>query len=170
MSKRIMLIDAYNVIHLIPCFADLLDVSLERARDALVHRCTMWKQSRRDITDFWIVFDGKSEFAGQSSGSTVSGVLSIFTITGQTADEKIIEIIEYGDYNAAQYTVVSNDNFVINNSKSLGAKVISVQQFQSEAFRVNVGTSSGVLQETDKKISSRDAKDINDWLSKELGL
>jgi predicted RNA-binding protein with PIN domain len=170
MSKRIMIIDAYNVIHLIPCFADMLDISLERARNALVHRCTLWKQNRRDITDFWIVFDGKSEFAGQSSESTVSGVLAIFTSTGQTADEKIIEIIEYGDYNGAQYTVVSNDNFVISNSKYLGAKVISVQQFQSEAFSINIGKSSGVLKETEKEISSRDAKDINDWLSHELGL
>ena len=55
-------------------------------------------------------------------------------------------------------------------TKSLGAKVISVQEFQTEAFHHQSGTSSGVRHENEKKISSRDAKDINNWLSQELGL
>jgi predicted RNA-binding protein with PIN domain len=167
MSKRIMLIDAYNVIHQIPFYSNCLDVSLERARNALIQHCIAWRHTRRDVTDFWIVFDGQTEFAGQSSGSHGNGVQSIFTKTSQTADDKILEIIKYGTCSAAQYTVVSNDNYVMSSSKSLGAKVISVQEFYQESQHKKGKEVS--VQDT-KEISSKDAKDINKWLSDELGL
>ena len=170
MSKRIMLVDAYNVIHQIPEFQKLLDISLEKARHALLQRCSLWLQHRRDITDFWVVFDGKTEFAHQNAHVQAFGIRVIFTKTIQTADEKIIEIIRYGSYTPAQYTVVSNDNFVINNSKSLGAKVISVQQFQHDARRKAVSGSKDNGSVDDKSISQKDAKEINNWLSQQLGL
>jgi predicted RNA-binding protein with PIN domain len=169
-SKRIMLIDAYNVIHQISELQKLLDVSLEKARYALLQRCSLWLQHRRDITDFWVVFDGKTEFAHQNVHVQTSGIRAIFTNTTQTADEKIIEIIRYGSYTPAQYTVVSNDNFVINNSKSLGAKVISVQEFQQDARRKTASSSQDKGSVDEKSISQKDVKDINNWLSQELGL
>lgn len=165
-----MLIDAYNVIHQIPEFEKLLDVSLEKSRHALLQRCSLWLQHRRDITDFWVVFDGKTEFAHQNAHVQAPGIRAIFTTTTQTADEKIIEIIKYGSYSPAQYTVVSNDNFVINNTKSLGSKVISVQEFQGYSRRKAPSASQDKGSGDDKSISQKDAEEINNWLSQQLGL
>lgn len=168
MSDRIMLIDAYNVIHQIAEFAEQLDISLERARESLIRRCETWRQRRRNISHFCLVFDGRSEFIG-GEGVYCRGVEVVFTRTGVTADEKILDIIRYGDYNSRQYVVVSNDNYVRDGARSLGAESMSVEEFESESVKCSMRNREP-QESDDKQLSNRDKTDINNWLKEQLGI
>jgi len=122
-----LVIDGYNVIHAIPDIEGLLEESLEAARIGLIRMVTEFKNSRKDVQRIFIVFDGKSEGPDQEVAVS-EGITAIYTPTGKEADNKILEIIKDSDQ-PQSITVISNDNFLYNNARSLGARIKTVRDF-----------------------------------------
>lgn len=122
---QILVIDGYNVIHAIPEIEDLLGESLEAARIGLIRLFAEFKDSRKDIRHIFVVFDGKSE--GIDEEVAVSeGITAVYTHNAKEADNKILEIIKSSG-RPDSITVISNDNFLYNNTRSLGARIKTVK-------------------------------------------
>lgn len=127
MRKRIMILDAYNILHKLPAWKPALDVSLESAREQLLGYCRRWMSQRGDVWLFYVVFDGDSSVtAGQTSAGP--GIRVVFSASGQAADDRILEILrEFGE--RFDYVVVSDDRYVKTKAKLLGAEVMPAITF-----------------------------------------
>ena len=123
-----LIIDGYNVIHAIPEIEELLDESLEAARIGLIRFLTEFKEARKDIRKIFIVFDGKSQGIHEEA-AVAPGITAIYTKDGQEADEKIVEIIKDAQ-NPELITVVSDDNFLYNNTRALGSRIKTVNDMR----------------------------------------
>jgi predicted RNA-binding protein with PIN domain len=123
---KTLVIDGYNVIHAIPELEEMLDESLQAARAGLAQFASGLKGSRKDVERVYIVFDGKGE-EGDEEESAGDGVTALYTKKGKDADSKIMELIKDAK-NPSDITVISNDNFVYNNTRSLGARVKTVKE------------------------------------------
>lgn len=130
---KTLIIDGYNVIYAIPQIEELLDESLELARQALIRLVSEFKGARRDIEKVYVVFDGKADGFDEET-TLASGISAVYTRSGKEADNKIIELIR-DSANPGFITVVSNDNFLYNNSRSLGARIMRVEEFQKALKR-----------------------------------
>jgi predicted RNA-binding protein with PIN domain len=181
MQKRIIIIDGYNVVHRIPRWAEQLNVSLERGREVLLTYCRRWMQTRGDVWLFVVVFDGDSAVTASHSSSG-PGVRVLYTQTGETADDRILETVrEFGD--RCHYVVVSDDRYVSGNSKRMGkeimsssafARVLSPHDADTSSQRKQRGRGIDVSGEVSSggdraagKVSASDAKRITDSLRRE---
>lgn len=127
MRKRIMILDAYNILHRLPAWKPLLEVSLEGARETLLNYCRRWMMQRGDVWLFVVVFDGDSSVAGGHS-SAGPGVRVVYSPSGQAADDRILEILrEFGE--RFDYVVVSDDRYVTGKAVQLGAAVMTSSAF-----------------------------------------
>ena len=124
----IYILDAYNVIHKIPALESLLDKNLRAARDGLMHLCSRLIAQRADLAQIVLVFDGKSAYRDLSQHAPVK-IKIVFSETPETADEKIVEILE-GLSRERDKCVVSDDNFVRNHAKAYAARAVSVAEFE----------------------------------------
>ncbi len=171
MGKNIYILDGYNLVHRIPRWREQLDISLERGREALLTYCRQWMQARGDVWLFYVVFDGDSDvMASQSSAG--AGIRVVYSRTGETADDRILDIVhEFGD--KYRYVVVSDDNYVSRNAKGLSAAVMSVDEFATVLSKKStIGGSkkrgsSGVDSNSDDKLSAQDEKSITESLMRE---
>jgi len=57
-------VDGYNVIHRVGRFKQQMERSLEAGRIALLRYCSEWRARRRDVDQFYVVFDGDSSVVG----------------------------------------------------------------------------------------------------------
>lgn len=121
------IVDGYNLIHAIPRIEELLDESLESARTGLIQLFSGFKRSRGDVGDIYIVFDGRSDNLNDEE-TLDSGIKIVYTHSSKEADSKIVEIIKESP-RPELITVVSNDNFLYNNARSLGARIKTVREF-----------------------------------------
>ena len=119
------IIDGYNVLHAINTYQVELDTNLEEARDDLIHDLNIYCSYKK--VEMVIVFDGSSDVTYPSNFNT-NYIKIIFSKLPQKADNKIIEIIER-EQNKKRIIVVTNDNQVIINAKSLGCHCLSSQAF-----------------------------------------
>jgi len=127
MTRHIMILDAYNILHRTPRWVGMLEESLEQGREQLLGYCRRWMQSRGDVWLFCVVFDGDSRASGglRSAGS---GIRVFFSRSGQSADDRLLAILdEFGPDFA--YTVVSDDHYVRDKARLLGATVLSCPAF-----------------------------------------
>ena len=109
------LIDAYNVIFSKPgLFKD--------DRDVLIDFLECCPQEL-----FHVVFDAHFEESLWEKKQWRKGIKIIFTALGQTADDYILAFLN--KHSAQEWTVVSNDQKIIQGSYRLGAKVLSSQAF-----------------------------------------
>lgn len=123
-----LVIDGYNVIHSIPEIEDLLGESLEAARIGLIQLLSKFKNLRKDVRRIFIVFDGKSEEFDEEI-IVSPGITAIYTNYSKDADNKILEIIKNSSH-PGSITVISDDNFLYNNTRSLGAHIKTVEGFR----------------------------------------
>jgi predicted RNA-binding protein with PIN domain len=181
MRKQIYILDGYNLIHRIPRWEEHLDTSLERGREVLIAYCRRWLQTRGDVWLFYIVFDGDSS-VGTAHSSSGPGIRVVYSRTGQTADDKILDIVhEFGD--GCSYVVVSDDRYVTHSAHHLEAGTMSAADFAAvlsagsappsrKKGRGKVGhpdgdTDSAARDNTAGKVSPHDAKRITDSLRRE---
>ena len=130
-----MILDAYNILHRIPRWAGVLEESLELGREQLLGYCRRWMQSRGDVWLFCVVFDGNSGLTGglRSAGA---GIRVFFSRSGQTADDRLLAILdEFGP--AFAYTVVSDDHYVRDKARLLGASVWACKAFAGKLDAVD---------------------------------
>ncbi|MFU8780823.1 MAG: NYN domain-containing protein [Kiritimatiellia bacterium] len=127
MARQIMVLDAYNILHRVPRWTGVLEQSLESGREQLLGYCRRWMAERGDVWLFCVVFDGDSGVTGglRSAGA---GVRVFFSRSGQTADDRLLAILEeFGP--SFVYTVVSDDHYVRDKARVLGASVLSCRVF-----------------------------------------
>ena len=125
-----IVLDGYNVIHGVPELERKLDQSLEAAREALLTFCQAYRARRGDVQQLYVVFDGNDAYAG---GPIVDrgGVTVLFTRSQEEADDRILRLIK-DDHARSRFVIVSNDNYVFNNARAHGARVISVSEFSAK--------------------------------------
>jgi predicted RNA-binding protein with PIN domain len=127
LQKVIYILDGYNLTHRIPRWRVQQSASLERGREALLAYCRRWIQQRGDVHLFFVVFDGDSSITPSQTSSGV-GVRVVYSATGQSADDKLLEIVhEFGA--AYRYVVVSDDRYVVRQARFLEADVKSAAEF-----------------------------------------
>ena len=80
-----MLVDGYNAIHKIPEVDDLLDESLEDARNAITDLAKEYQRRYGGIAEVHVVFDGRDEYRGLSFNKPNQ----VFSKTGE-GDRKVI--------------------------------------------------------------------------------
>jgi uncharacterized protein len=124
---KVLVIDGYNVIHAIPELESKLDASLEAAREALIGRCQALKAARGDIGEIQIVFDGQGDLK-QAPMQRGTGISVLFTPEREEADDRILRLIKAAG-RGMEFVIVSDDNYVFNNSRAHGAKAVGVAEF-----------------------------------------
>jgi predicted RNA-binding protein with PIN domain len=182
MQKRIIIIDGYNVIHRVSRWVQHLDASLEQGREVLLSYCRRWMQTRGDVWLFYVVFDGNSGVTASHSSSG-PGIRVVYSHTGETADDRILDIVrEFGEQ--CDYVVVSDDRYVSGNAKRMSSEIMSADAFASVLSAKSDGAThprkqrgrgkrlSGDVDDashdnTAGKISVHDAKIVTDSLRRE---
>lgn len=126
-QKTVTIVDGYNAIHRVPAFRKALDASVEAGRRALISYCIEWMSRRRDTGQFLIVFDSGPSVGGSCEG-VASGVRVVNTRHGESADERIHDMLQEWQP-AARCTVVSDDTEVARRARQVGADVMSAAAF-----------------------------------------
>ena len=161
----IYILDAYNVIHKISRLEAALERDLRAGRQALITFCSEAIQRRGDISRIILVFDGRTEFHGFED-VLPRGIETVFSDTGEDADERIITVLE-GMEKIQGKCVVSDDNFVQNTARAHKTRGMSVAEFEKFC---------GPVKSTQKTapgkpaLSAREADEITENYRKELGL
>jgi predicted RNA-binding protein with PIN domain len=160
-----VLIDGYNVIHRIDAFREQLETAgLQAARDALIRYCIEWRATRGDVGAFTIVFDGSSDVQAQGESGPV-GVRVIYTRTGETADDRIIALVRQANEKGVRVMVISGDNYVRDNTRSLGAEMMTADAFAATVRRGRARRQGGGT--TDKQeLPPHVKRTINDELKR----
>jgi len=120
---KVLIVDGYNAIHKIPEIDDLLDESLEDARNAITDLAREYQRRCGGISEVYVVFDGRDEYRGLS----LNKPNQVFSKTGE-GDRSIIRLAQ-NKSGKFHVIVVSDDNRVGNSSRAAGATVISVKKF-----------------------------------------
>ncbi len=136
----IFILDAYNVIHKTPALERQLDKSLQAARDGLINRCSRLLSGRGGITRIILVFDGKSEHRDLPRTAPPK-IQIVFSETGETADERIGQILETLS-EKMERIVVSDDNSVRNHARAYSARTISVNEFEQMIRKTEIKAAS----------------------------
>ena len=165
--KRTIIVDAYNAIHQLPAMRERLEKNLESARAMLLLRCAAWLASRRDVAHFRLVFDGDSSI-GQPDVHMLHGVQAIYTKTGETADDRIVAMVQDAVAPSA-CLVVTADRDVATRAQAHGAVVVPPLVFFENAAMTKGGC-RGKDAGDKPELTSATAKSINDQLIREWGL
>lgn len=120
---KVLIVDGYNAIHKIPEIDDLLDESLEDARNAITDLAREYQRRHGGIAEVHVVFDGRDEYKDLS----LNKPNQVFSGTGE-GDRSIIRLAQ-DKSERFHVIVVSDDNRVGNSSRAAGATVISVKKF-----------------------------------------
>lgn len=141
-----LVLDGYNVIHGVAALARKMDRSLQTAREGLIGLCQAYKARHGDVGRIYVVFDG-DEAVGQGPGAEPGGVTVLFTSKREEADDRIISLIRE-DAGRSRFVIVSNDNYVFNNARGQGARVMSVSEFYVQTRSVTaVGPSHSEVED-----------------------
>lgn len=145
----------------------------EFARQALLEACRRYAGRRKDLDRIWVVFDGQEEAADLPAGET-GGVHEIYTRPGETADKRIAKIVRDAS-GTESWVVISSDRGVFDRCRSLGAESRKSLDFwrELEPKSSRTAASSGhgsAAEESEKKISARDAVQITQEYKQHLGL
>ncbi|OGW76079.1 MAG: hypothetical protein A2Z72_01805 [Omnitrophica bacterium RBG_13_46_9] len=122
---RALVIDGYNAIHKIPYLRRIMDKSLMKAREEITRLAREYQRKTGGISKVCVIFDGKDEY---KSGVIPGRPCHIFSGTGK-GDEEVISAVRRL---SAEYDVlvVTDDNFVRNNSRAYRAQVIGISKFK----------------------------------------
>ncbi len=121
---KALVVDGYNAIHKIARLEAMLDISLYEARRALTELALEYKRKVGGISEVSVVFDGKDDYRRQDLSAPHH---QVFSKSGE-GDRLVIRTVERLS-DRYHVIVVSNDNFVRNNSRAHRASVITVSEF-----------------------------------------
>lgn len=132
-SKKVLVVDGYNVIHRIPELEASLDGGLESARNRLALHLSAWARLHPGF-ECVIVFDGDPRFLN-SQARCLAGIGCLYSRTPHGGDEEIIRFVREFRGRKADITVVSDDNHVGNNCRVYGANVVPSSFIMSKPAR-----------------------------------
>ena len=123
-----VIVDGYNVIHAWVPLKQLLNVSLEAAREKLVERLGVYAMvSGSDVT---VVFDAHHSAARKNSEELIEGVHVVFTRKGHSADH-VIERIAYAATGTGDaITVATSDRTQRDLVRGMGGAVIDARELE----------------------------------------
>lgn len=119
-----LLVDGYNVIHALPEFRSLLDKSLADARAALAQALGRLAAAKKGNVEIHLFFDSKEPRDFFDAEPLVRGVQVHFPLSGESADEAILDYLRGFD-NKALMTVVTDDRSLARQSGDEGAEILS---------------------------------------------
>ena len=122
-----LIIDGYNLLHLIDDLADLLGTDIQLARHRLVRMVE--NTAHRMAEQTTIVFDGREY--GQDAALT-SRHLEIFFSSGRHTADTVIERLVARFPNPGKILVVTSDHAEARTVFSDGAQVMSSQEFYAQ--------------------------------------
>ena len=161
--EKIIVIDGYNLIQRTGRFKAELEKSLEAARCALIGAIKSYRRVRKTFDRAIVVFDSKQKMDYPDSQSHDEGAVCVmFSQPGEQADDVIASIIRKNS-KALRITVVSDDNYVINKSRSYSSDVMSCRDFMDLLYPPG-GKKTHIQKEKD--ISDSDMAAINRHLRK----
>lgn len=163
---KILLVDGYNAINRIPELRPYLDRGLEEARTQLAFQIDKWR-SFHPGCECIIVFDGDHKVA-MPREQRISGIRCIFSASRHGGDDEIIRIVRNSRDKATDITVVSDDNNVIKNCRTLGASVMPTHSILPKKAPSSGGKRSGTSM--GKKIDKKAEGEITEELRRKLGL
>ena len=154
--------------HKTPAFEALLSRSLQEARRGLINFCKAMLQSRGDIVKITVVFDGQSDIF--SPDESTGRLEIIYTITGEDADDRIVDYLRKTQPRFA--AIVSDDNYVCNSARAFKVKAVSVADFLGLTRKATARKKSknATNDPSGKQIGSKARQDITQAYSDYLGL
>lgn len=166
--KNVLIIDAYNAIQRTKEFIPALDSSLEAARLAFVGRINQYIARKHTFDEIIVAFDAAANKTEEPRRNRCGAVRVIFSSFGESADDLIKSLIKENAGNC-KTTVVSDDNYVINNSRALGAAIMTCRVFVDLIGAVD--TKAKHQPRFDEKgLDAKAAADINAQLKKEWNI
>jgi predicted RNA-binding protein with PIN domain len=150
MSARLIVIDAYNVIHRAPALRPGPDRTLEESRHKLLNLLA-WAYGTGDAR-FVVVFDGDGSDDGDETGARVE---VRWARPPDKADDVIRRIVEREVDHGARVTVVTSDLEVARHARAMGADVSIADLFLASAL--GPGTAES---EKPQQLSKRE---IEEW-------
>jgi len=117
-----VIIDGYNALNKIPGIIQHRAVSLEEQRVRLFLFLAAWKREHSFSGSMVVVFDGQGDTRSGRPLQYTHGISCIYTDAGEEADDRIISIVRAAE-SPESITVISDDNYVSNNCRALGAFV-----------------------------------------------
>ena len=158
---REFIVDGYNLLHKL--FPEKAQGSLQHKREKTERMLLGFQQSTRwKVT---IVYDGQHSRAPfQDSGA----LNRVFTASGGSADEWIIDYLKSLGSNAQMFTIISSDRFICRHASARGASYMLsedfIRQYLSGKDRRNKTGKNGSNKEKSSDVSlSR--KEVDHWLS-----
>lgn len=161
---KMLILDAYNVIHKLSELSVKLETSLREARRALLNFMVDWRQINGYKGEIYIVYDGQDEIIN-SEGSKLWGIKCIFTGSKEEADDRIISIVKRFS-NPSEIKVISEDGKVGNGCKIYGANVEYPAFLKRKKKKKSSITESG----SKGSLSGSDQRSIDRYYKDELGL
>jgi len=158
--KTILVVDGYNAVHLIPKALKLIDKSLKHARDYIVQISKDYIRLKGNISDVKVVFDGNEKYSYLEKISN-----QVFSKTGQGDDTIIATVKKY--LKSSKVVIASNDNYVRNNCRNCGAKLIFVDELTEKNKKQNKKI---IEKDNSKQISNNIKIQITREYRKNLGL
>ena len=167
--KNTIIVDGYNAIHRSAHLERLLGRSLEAAREGLVAYCAEWISRRGDAEQFIVVFDGDSSVVG---GSILGrpGIKVIYTATGESADDRILDIIRRVPDPGRRYVVVSDDNSVSGSARAMKMRAMQVSEFVSVLRAPASKAPANSRDDDERPLSRAEQEELNRDLRKVWGI
>ena len=160
-----MILDGYNVIGRVPELNRQWDHNPQAAREALIALCRGYRALRRDIERLWVVFDGQAAYAHVLQ-ETRGGVTALFT-EGEEADACIVNLIR-AEAGRRNFVVVSDDKEVVHQVRTLGARVLPVEEFYGKVRPSKARQGSPHDVENKVMPSPREARQMTEELRQHL--
>ena len=123
---KALVVDGYNAIYKIPRLVKLMETDLRGARREITELAKVYQKKRGGVDRVYVVFDGSDAYR---TGEFPAPEHQVFSRTGK-GDEKIIDLVSRLSRNY-HVEVVTDDNFVANNSRAHRASVLTVSEFIS---------------------------------------
>lgn len=123
-SQKII-IDGYNVLHLIEPYRSMLQKDLEAARNRFIHDLSIYRSQK--MLDILVVFDGAAGIPVPHQYETRAGIRIMFSRAPQKADPVIINLIRKAKQRRS-LIVVTNDGEIISFARSAGSQTLSPKE------------------------------------------
>lgn len=137
-----LIVDGYNLIGASRKGGLAGQEGLELARELLLDELMEYKKAKRiRIT---VVFDGKGLSSPPSGAETRRGILVVYSRGPKTADDVIVGVVARSSVGVA---VVSSDRQLAERCRTLGASVISSDEFRK---RMEATSARGAQSESDE--------------------
>ena len=160
---KALVVDGYNAIHKIPYLRAMADRGdLLRARAEITTLAVLYKRKRGGIDKICVVFDGNDMYRNAAFKTPEN---QSFSKTGKGDQKVIVTVAKFSEKYHVE--VVSDDNYIINNSRAYKAAIVKVAKFIAFIDKKAQKHSKKYVED---KVMPRNISKINEELKKEWNL